>query len=74
MEIVLMTISQTLMVGDRVRVTPENRTPGFRPGDKGTVFGVYIIPDGVCYRVAIDRNGPSAKTVIFSEDELESDV
>ena len=69
-----MSISQKLMVGDRVRVTPENRTPGFRPGDKGTVFGVYTIPDGACYRVAIDRNGPSARTAIFSEDEIEPDV
>ena len=69
-----MRTSETLMVGDRVRVTPENRTAGFRPGDKGTVFGVYPIPDGVCYRVAIDRDGPSARTVIFSEDEVEPDV
>jgi len=69
-----MRTSETLMVGDRVRVTPENRTAGFRPGDKGTVFGVYPIPDGACYRVAIDRNGPSARTVILSEEEIEADV
>jgi len=31
------------------------------------VFGVYPIPDGTCYRVAIDRNGPSARTVILSD-------
>jgi hypothetical protein len=68
-----MTISQTLRVGDRVRVTGENRIPGFRPDDKGTVFGVYTIPDGACYRVAMDRDGPSARTVIFAEEEIEAD-
>jgi hypothetical protein len=69
-----MRISQKLMVGDRVRVTQESRTPGSRPGDKGTVFGVYPIPEGACYRVAMDRNGPSARTVILSDDEIEPDV
>jgi hypothetical protein len=69
-----MRIRRTLKVGDRVRVSSENRTPGFRPGDTGTVFGMYPIPDGTCYRVAIDRNGPSVRTVIFSEEEIEPDV
>jgi hypothetical protein len=70
----MMRTSQKLMVGERVRVTPENRTPGVHAGDKGTVFGVYPIPEGVCYRVAIDRNGPSARTALFSEEEIEPDV
>jgi hypothetical protein len=69
-----MRTKQTMRVGDRVCVTPENRTTGIRPGDKGTVFGVYAIPDGTCYRVAVDRNGPSARTVILSEEEIEPDA
>jgi hypothetical protein len=69
-----MTIIRQLMAGDRVRVTRENRSPGIRAGEKGTVFGVYPIPDGICYRVAIDRNGPSARTIILSDDEIEPDA
>ena len=69
-----MTISQELTVGDRVRVTQANRVPGFRPGDKGTVFCLYNTAEGVCYHVAMDKGDPTATTVIFKAHEIEPDV
>jgi hypothetical protein len=67
----------TLAVGDRVRLTTNNRVPGYLPGEKGTVVWVSRrpgLPDQVAfYHVQMDSTGP-LRHVAFFPDEVELDV
>jgi hypothetical protein len=60
--------------GQRRNLLLHGRVPGFRPGDKGTVFCLYNTAEGVCYHVAMDKGDPTATTVILKAQEIEPDV
>jgi len=69
-------MSDTLKIGDRVRVTPQSRVKGYEPGDNGNVVhGPKTLPDCTepYYLVVMDRDSWS-RTVPFDADEIEADV
>jgi hypothetical protein len=69
-------MSDTLKIGDRVRVTPQSRVKGYEPGDNGNVVhGPKTLPDctGPYYLVAMERDRWSRR-VPFDADEIEADV
>ena len=59
--------------GDRVRLAPSVRLPGYSPGETGTVVRVVYGPhadEGAAYLVRLDREGQVAQMVFYS-GELE---
>jgi hypothetical protein len=64
-----------LKPGDRVRVTERCQTQGYHAGDKGTVLeGPPAGAGDRSYIVAMDKDGPSATTIILLSEEIEPDV
>jgi hypothetical protein len=69
--------THALQPGDRVRVTAHYHGKVYQPGDKGTVSWVARTAPGLApvhYHVTMDKNGPAGTSVLFAEDEIESDV
>lgn len=66
---------QELKAGDRVRLTASHRKQGYRPGDKGIVLRVLGAGPGgdFSYLVAMEKDDPDQKGVVFAEDEIEPD-
>jgi hypothetical protein len=64
-----------LKAGQRVRVTSRNRMAGYQSGDQGTVLRVSIsaATGERNYTVAMDKDGPDATAVLFTEGEIEAD-
>ncbi len=70
-------MSQDLKLGDRVRVTSQCHTKGYQAGDKGTVLEGPTSQAGsgaMSYVVAMDKDGPSRTSIVFTTDEIESDM
>ena len=70
-------MSRELKPGDRVRVTSRSHTRGYQVGDKGTVLEGPSTQTGAgdpSYVVAMDKDGPSSTTIVFTADEIEADV
>jgi hypothetical protein len=69
-------MSEELMPGDRVRITPRCRRRDYKAGDKGTVLEGPADRAGAgeqSYVVAMDKDGPSSTSVVFGADDIESD-
>jgi hypothetical protein len=70
-------MSVTLKVGDRVRVTQQNRVAGYQTGDKGEVLWASAssrMKGERYYTVAMDKDSPDHTGIVFTESELEPDV
>ena len=70
-------MSRSLSVGDRVRVTARNRVAGYVPGDRGTVLrepSTATVTGERLYSVAMDKDGPDATGILFTEEEIEPDI
>jgi hypothetical protein len=62
--------------GDRVRITAENRVPGYQPGDRGIVLRevVSTARGALYYAVAMDKDDPTKSGAVFQCDEIEPDT
>ena len=69
-------MSAYLTIGNRVRVTLQNRMHAYRAGDKGIVLWGPSLPDAAgdrYYLVVMDKDA-NGNAVVFNADEIEPDV
>jgi hypothetical protein len=69
-------MSAQLIIGNRVRVTLQNRMHAYRAGDKGIVLWGPSLPDAAgdrYYLVVMDKDA-NGNAVVFNADEIEPDV
>ncbi len=65
-----------LAIGDRVRVTANNRVGHYHPGDRGRILsGPEVLFEGGMryYLVAMDKED-AGNWIVFAEDEIEPDL
>jgi hypothetical protein len=70
-------MSVALKVGDRVRVTRQNRVAGYQTGDTGKVLWASEssrMKGERYYTVAMDKDDLDHTGIVFSESEIEPDV
>jgi hypothetical protein len=74
--VIMANMSDELKAGQRFRVAARYRIAGYQPGDKGTVLrsSISAATGERYYTVEMDKDGPDATGVLFTEGEIEADV